>query len=356
MMYDPPQPNFPPPLVLDENIENADSIPYLIENASIILTNGLLTPAYSPDISSVFDLRSDCPTNYFTTQLRTNHTEDIFITSEPERQVPAHDSFTTSTVEEHWENPTSSYVDSGISFQRFEDASSYSDELPYNETHYDQQTAQILLQDMYSSFSSSPLNSHALFTSSDGFSIPAKLPLSPPTQQRPKKLVKRKRRTKKERAEMKYNENEPPIIEQLQSNPVIWEKIQQTKKKGIYKCAHCIKVFPDLRQFALHLDEEKVVRYHKCPIQDCPWSILGLPRKAEIRRHCAAQHGMNVEEDGEANTGYTASYTFECKYDNCTRVFKRKDSYTRHEKLVHLNPTSRFNTRVKKTKLKTSAQ
>lgn len=172
------------------------------------------------------------------------------------------------------------------------------------------------------------------------------------------RLAQRKRRKpssaphpdkKQDHLDLRLEEKEYiPILQQISNNPVILDKIQSIKKKGIYKCAHCTEFFPDLLKLAQHLDEFKVSRPFKCPFNDCPWSLLGLPRKAEVRRHCLAQHEFQIyKSDGKSSPKVKL---FQCTHSDCLRTFKRKDSFRRHERMVHLTLTSRFNKRIEKKK------
>ncbi len=118
------------------------------------------------------------------------------------------------------------------------------------------------------------------------------------------------------------------LYQQIQRNPIIWDKIHSRNKKGVYKCNHCPKTFTKLDQFAKHLDENKVVRPFKCRDRACPWSIIGLNSSGELRRHHRHQHN-------------TSGTQYECKY--CSKKFNRSDSAQRHQKLVHENKKSRYN-------------
>lgn len=148
-----------------------------------------------------------------------------------------------------------------------------------------------------------------------------------------------------------------PLVKALQADTVLWTKVKCTKKKGIYKCSHCPGIFASLLDLAKHLDEFKIVRPYRCPFSDCPWSVLGLPRRAEVRRHCAAQHSHVIPngDDGYPGTGKytpTTADQFDCTSPFCDKKFKRKDACKRHYKLVHSNPDSRFNKMVERIKKK----
>jgi len=191
--------------------------------------------------------------------------------------------------------------------------------------------------------------SSSIFSSSSSSSSP----MTPGTAITPRKN-KVQKRPRKVRPKPIYDESAKPIAQQLQEDKKIWNKICETKKKGIYKCTHCSGIFKGFIDLARHIDENKIARQHKCPFKDCPWSIIGLPRRAEVRRHCAAQHSFIItypdDKDTGVKEGYVTTDKFKCEYEFCDRCFKRKDSQQRHEKLVHLNPDSRFNKRIQKLK------
>ncbi|KAH3675976.1 hypothetical protein WICMUC_002272 [Wickerhamomyces mucosus] len=180
--------------------------------------------------------------------------------------------------------------------------------------------------------------------------------------------------------ESKYSTRpEIPITAQLKQNKIVWEKIYNNKKKGIYPCTHCSETFSNMYDLAKHIDEFGLYRKHRCPFDNCPWYIIGLPRRAEVRRHCAAQHNYRVvfpedktiKVNGELSTvgsklddlGFEGIHgtritknNIKCNYEFCHKTFKRKDARQRHENLVHLNPESRFNKKISAIKAKCEGQ
>ncbi|ODV59353.1 uncharacterized protein ASCRUDRAFT_71712 [Ascoidea rubescens DSM 1968] len=218
-------------------------------------------------------------------------------------------------------------------------------------------------------------------------------------------------------AKMDYNQletiirsglNEQSIVDCLKKDRRLWESASRKPKKGSYKCAHCSLPFSTLVDFAEHLDSNKIDRAYKCPFEDCIWRYVGLPRRAELKRHCLSQHNFELPNPrnrsnsavvkgstgtstsggirkqsptsrspytSRASTSYaprrkstnsasersthiyaapliaatTASDDtpkFQCKI--CGKCPARKDSLTRHIKLCHVNKDSRYNRRMKK--------
>ncbi|ODV94802.1 hypothetical protein PACTADRAFT_50664 [Pachysolen tannophilus NRRL Y-2460] len=117
------------------------------------------------------------------------------------------------------------------------------------------------------------------------------------------------------------------LLEKIHASPLVLSTIANTKKKGIYKCSHCSTHFPNFFSLAKHYDDFKVLREFHCPEEACPWHIIGLPTKNELKRHVKAQH-------------QPAQY--KCRL-GCDNVFHRADARNRHEKQVHLNTNSRLN-------------
>lgn len=163
-------------------------------------------------------------------------------------------------------------------------------------------------------------------------------------------IVPKKRRSNPAKM-IDYEKMQKTYTQQLREHPEIWKIVNIRKKKGIFKCSHCAEFFPTLYMLAQHFDEHKVARYFQCPFKGCVWNILGLPRRAEVRRHCSSQHSTKIEFErcNENRLNATPTTNVEkiiCSHENCSRVFKRKDSLQRHIKLVHDNPHSRFNKRL----------
>ncbi|ODV84747.1 hypothetical protein CANARDRAFT_28889 [[Candida] arabinofermentans NRRL YB-2248] len=163
----------------------------------------------------------------------------------------------------------------------------------------------------------------------------------------------------------------------------LWDILKSRKHKGgSYQCSHCTDIFTTAEDFIFHLDKFKLVRSHNCPVKNCPYRIIGLPRRPELVRHCLSQHSETLEnlirkEQGlpiEApnlqnghpydqrdesivvygghsmesdNKSSKREHLNKCFRDGCGKKFKRKDSLQRHERLVHENKNSRFNQRLR---------
>lgn len=147
---------------------------------------------------------------------------------------------------------------------------------------------------------------------------------------------------------------------QLRSNPCLWEQVTSnvgsgsgnslSSKKGSYKCSHCTDTFTSLYEFVEHLDKYEIRRGHFCPVEDCPWSVIGLTRKAELRRHCVLQHFLRGKLKDLADQSIQSDsrlkmvkLLYSCNKSNCGKHFYRKDSLQRHQRLVHENKDSKFN-------------
>ncbi|QHS73361.1 Rme1p [Saccharomyces paradoxus] len=140
-------------------------------------------------------------------------------------------------------------------------------------------------------------------------------------------------------------------VEQLYQDPKLSSSISEGQtKRGSYRCAHCSEKFATLLEFAAHLDEFNLERPRKCPIEQCPWKILGFQQATGLRRHCASQHigELDVEMEKLLNLKVEKYPGLNCPFPICQKTFKRKDAYKRHVAMVHNNADSRFNKRLKK--------
>ncbi|GMM37492.1 Rme1 protein [Saccharomycopsis crataegensis] len=193
----------------------------------------------------------------------------------------------------------------------------------------------------------------------------------------------------------------------IKNDAEMWEYVtEKCKKKGSYKCSHCPQSFHSLEYLIYHIDQYDLshTRPHKCVIETCIWRYIGLPRRAELRRHMQALHGIkwdtdfrllkneqgnNTYNDGGTNLACSekskevlaaldgmvdpfnegsfaedieSEATTTTKQRNtpmyhctvirpyCEKSFPRKDSLQRHIRLCHTNPSSRFNKKLGKSR------
>ncbi|KAL3236454.1 Rme1p [Nakaseomyces bracarensis] len=148
-----------------------------------------------------------------------------------------------------------------------------------------------------------------------------------------------------------YTESNPhSIVRQLLEDPYLSDIIEKPQKRGLYRCAHCPSTFGTIFEYASHLDEYRVERKYKCPFKRCAWRILGLPRRSDLRRHCAIQHKYELYKElkRDLNLSEDAYPSLVCPVLFCQKEFYRRDAFKRHLSIVHQNENSRFNKRLKR--------
>lgn len=138
------------------------------------------------------------------------------------------------------------------------------------------------------------------------------------------------------------------LLEQLHMDQPLMEVIANKHKRGYYRCTHCPETFSNIFEYASHMDEFGIKREFKCPFALCPWKVLGLPRRPDLRRHCAIQHKDHLPADLKEmlNLRDETYPTLRCPHQYCDKVFHRKDAYNRHISIVHEKVGSRFNKRM----------
>ncbi|SCU90867.1 LADA_0F06832g1_1 [Lachancea dasiensis] len=140
------------------------------------------------------------------------------------------------------------------------------------------------------------------------------------------------------------------VYEQMINDLPLMEALSKRVKRGYYRCAHCPKMFSNVLDYARHIDDFEIQRDYKCPFVLCPWKILGLPRRPELRRHCAIQHKLEIppELKHSLKLGESDFPIMGCPSPFCEKKFFRRDSYVRHVAMVHDKVDSRFNRRLAK--------
>lgn len=138
------------------------------------------------------------------------------------------------------------------------------------------------------------------------------------------------------------------LMEQLQMDKPLMDVISNKHKRGYYRCTHCPETFSNIFEYASHMDRYDIRREFKCPFPLCPWKILGLPRRPDLRRHCAIQHKDELPDDLKEllNLNDETYPTLRCPHQYCDKVFHRRDAYNRHISIVHEKLGSRFNKRL----------
>lgn len=118
-------------------------------------------------------------------------------------------------------------------------------------------------------------------------------------------------------------------------------------------CQHCSHQYSDYHDMLSHQGKHGQVlvplRAHRCPVPECPMSVLGFEKRANLRHHVVADHfskGYIRHDDGGAARRVQSQLhltIYICDQDKCGKAFYRRDSLTRHVRLVHSNARSLFN-------------
>ncbi|GMM53822.1 Rme1 protein [Maudiozyma humilis] len=145
-----------------------------------------------------------------------------------------------------------------------------------------------------------------------------------------------------------YNRTTTSLVDEIRSDAFINPIAMKKQKRGSYRCNHCPEMFSTILQYAEHMDRFGIRRKYHCPFIDCPWKILGLPGRSDLRRHCAIQHKdqLSPELRSSLNLKDDVYVTTRCPNKYCGKSFRRKDAYNRHIAIVHNRPDSRFNKRL----------
>jgi hypothetical protein len=117
-------------------------------------------------------------------------------------------------------------------------------------------------------------------------------------------------------------------------------------------CEICNANLANYCEFVKHFDRHQLHRntrrYHKCVVPVCPMSIIGFKKKSSLRHHTHEYHfyrGYIVDEFLEWEAPLR-QLLYTCLHPGCAKAFYRRDSLTRHTRLLHENPQSIFNKRL----------
>lgn len=106
------------------------------------------------------------------------------------------------------------------------------------------------------------------------------------------------------------------------------------------QCFHCDTIFKTYTLLVDHYEKFNLYKNlkYKCPLNLCPFHLIGFNKKLVVRKHIVSQHFNKKTQKlsckssfDEANLISQMIYT--CK--TCRKVFYRKDSLQRHYRLIH---------------------
>ncbi|EGW35278.1 uncharacterized protein SPAPADRAFT_58496 [Spathaspora passalidarum NRRL Y-27907] len=142
----------------------------------------------------------------------------------------------------------------------------------------------------------------------------------------------------------------PELLSKFSEEQIRSIKLAETDAK----CRnHCNASFANYMQLIDHFEEFKLSSFEfrgfKCPVHECPMSIIGYDKKADLRHHVVIDHfkkGKVIDECCQYSSELK-SIIYVCNDDNCGKGFYRRDSLTRHIKLVHNGEPNVFNQKKK---------
>ena len=118
------------------------------------------------------------------------------------------------------------------------------------------------------------------------------------------------------------------------------EDVQAIKieKKDSF-CCKCKSNISDYWQYIDHWDSHrpKLSRNYQCVVPKCPMSVIGFLQKSGLVHHtydCHFRRGQIMEQFLEWEEELRM-LLYTCKYKQCNKAFYRRDSLTRHERLLH---------------------
>lgn len=139
-----------------------------------------------------------------------------------------------------------------------------------------------------------------------------------------------------------------------------FSECRKTLSKRI-SCTHCEQTFANVELFTQHLDQYNLSTTYKCADRLCPFSEIGFMRKVDLRVHITHVH-MHEYNSGNIEVkqriinsnpkvfAFFTAHTYMCDQPDCRRIFYRKDTLTRHIRLVHNNPKKQAAKKWKKKK------
>ncbi|KAK6462375.1 hypothetical protein DFJ63DRAFT_153613 [Scheffersomyces coipomensis] len=123
---------------------------------------------------------------------------------------------------------------------------------------------------------------------------------------------------------------------------------------------HCHTQFTNYNDFINHCYFENnnnlnfvEFRNFKCPVHECPMNLIGYEKKANLRHHVVLEHFQRgkVVDACEPYCDALQEIIYVCDHHDCGKGFYRKDSLTRHLKLVHENSSSLFNQKKRQSSI-----
>jgi hypothetical protein len=152
----------------------------------------------------------------------------------------------------------------------------------------------------------------------------------------------------------------PKVKSLLPLKQRLYEKFSAKDVKSIRfveaesSCSHCEVRFNNYVDLVDHYSAHATVslntRNHTCPVDLCPMQIIGFDKRANLRHHVVTHHfskGYILPEDA-VYSKELQQLIYTCEDQLCGKGFYRRDSLTRHIKLVHHNQQSQFNMKLRR--------
>lgn len=106
-------------------------------------------------------------------------------------------------------------------------------------------------------------------------------------------------------------------------------------------CFHCDAKFENYRELLDHYEQKSLFLKHPhqfaCPVKSCPMNAIGFMRKVSLRQHVMLNHYTKgyLRSEFKEHANELRKVIYSCRYEQCKKGFNRKDSLTRHVRLVH---------------------